>query len=252
MRISLVQHDIVWETPEENFSALRPQISEAAGSGARLIALTETFSWGFTMNTDRAHEPSDGPSTQFLLDEASRTGAWVVGSIPVLRPGADRPNNRMTFAGPGGELETYDKIHPFTFSGEDKSYAAGSEWRTITIDGLRISPFICYDLRFADEFWALAAGTDCYLVIANWPASRREHWKALLTARAIETQAWVVGVNRVGEDPNVAYAGDSRIIDPFGELVAELTDDVGIVGAEVDPRRVDEIRTAFPFLADRR
>ena len=252
MRVAVVQHEIVWETPTENFEALRPRISEAADGGARLISLTETFSWGFTMNTDRAHEEPDGPSTHFLRDEAVRTGSWIVGSIPVLEAGAERPNNRMTLAGPGGELETYDKIHPFTFSGEDKSYTAGSELRTFTIDDLRISTFICYDLRFADEFWALASGTDCYLVIANWPATRRAHWNALLMARAIENQAWVIGANRVGEDPNVAYAGDSRVIDPFGEVVAELADEPGVLFADIEPARVADVRTRFPFLADRR
>lgn len=252
MKIAVVQHDIEWETPEKNFEALRPQIAEAAETGAGLIALTETFSWGFTMNTDVARETPDGPSTQFLLEQAAATGAWVVGSIPVVVGDADLPNNRMTFAGPNGELSTYDKIHPFSYGGEDQSYRAGSHHHTITIDGLRISTFICYDLRFADEFWALAHDTDCYLVISNWPASRRHHWKSLLMARAIENQAWVVGTNRIGTDPKIAYAGDSRIIDPFGDLVAELPDEPGILTADIDPARVAEIRRDFPFLADRR
>jgi predicted amidohydrolase len=252
MRIAVVQHDISWETPQENFEAIRPQIAEAAETGAGLIALTETFSWGFTMNTDKAREAPDGPSTEFLLDQAQSTGAWVVGSIPIVEGEAALPNNRMTFAGPKGQLSTYNKIHPFTYGGEDQSYRAGADHLTITIEGLRISAFICYDLRFADEFWALAPDTDCYLVISNWPSSRRHHWKSLLMARAIENQAWVVGTNRVGEDPTIAYAGDSRIIDPFGELVAELPDEPGILTADIDPARVAQVREQFPFLADRR
>lgn len=252
MKIAVVQHDISWETPEKNFEALRPQIAAAAETGAGLIALTETFSWGFTMNTAIARERPGGPSTAFLLNQAGATGAWVVGSIPVAEDDAALPNNRMTFAGPNGELATYDKIHPFTYGGEDKSYRAGTAHHTITIDDVRISTFICYDLRFADEFWALAPTTDCYLVISNWPAGRRHHWKSLLMARAIENQAWVVGTNRVGVDPNVEYAGDSRIIDPFGELVAELPDEPGILTADIDPARVAQVREQFPFLADRR
>jgi predicted amidohydrolase len=252
MKIAVVQHEIEWESPQENFAALRPQIDAAAETGARLISLTETFSWGFSMNTDYVHEPADGPSTEFLRTEAERTGAWIVGSIPVKEAGAERPNNRMTFAGPQGELHSYNKIHPFSYSGEDRSYQAGDERNTVTIDGLRISTFICYDLRFADEFWAMAHDTDCYLVIANWPAVRRHHWVSLLMARAIENQAWVVGANRVGSDPNVAYAGDSRIIDPLGELVAELPDAAGIITADVTAERVAEVRSSFPFLNDRR
>lgn len=253
MKIAVVQHEIVWETPEANFAALSPQITEAAAGGAELITLTETFSWGFTLNTDHAWESPDGPSTTFLVDQAAATGAWVVGSIPVRDSDEELPNNRMTFASPEGEVFTYNKLHPFTFSGEDKSYRAGVESKTITINGLRISPFICFDLRFADDFWALATNTDCYLVIANWPASRRNHWRTLLAARAIENQAWVIGANRFGEDPNVAYCGDSMIIDPFGEIVADSGNDAGstILTADVTAERVTEIRTNFPFLADR-
>lgn len=252
MKIAVVQHDIAWERPEDNFEALRPQIAEAAETGAKLIALTETFSWGFTMNTAEAREAPDGPSTRFLLEQAAATGAWIVGSIPVAHDGQPLPNNRMTFAGPNGELSTYDKIHPFTYGGEDESYEAGRDHHTITIDGVRISAFICYDLRFADEFWTLAHDTDCYLVISNWPESRRHHWKNLLMARAIENQAWVVGTNRIGSDPTISYGGDSRIIDPFGELVAELPDVPGILTADIDPARVTQVREQFPFLNDRR
>lgn len=252
MKIAVVQHEIVWEDPEANFAALKPQLAEAAATGAELIALNETYSWGFTMNTADANEPEDGPSTQFLKAQAAEVGAWVVGSIPILEPDAERPNNRMVFAGPNGEIHTYNKRHPFTYSGEDKSYLAGSTAKTIRIGDLRISPFICFDIRFADDFWALATDTDCYLVIANWPASRREHWRTLLRARAIENQAWVVAANRTGDDPNASYCGDSMIIDPFGESVA----DAGVSGplvlsADVSPERVTQIRRDFPFLADR-
>ncbi len=251
MRIGVVQHEIVWESPEANFTAVQPMIDRAAEAGAELIALTETFSWGFTMNTTVAREPADGPSTAFLQAEAARTGTWIVGSIPVLPEGADRPHNRMTFAGPGGELETYNKAHPFVSAGETEHYEAGTELRTLTIGDLRISPFVCFDVRFADDFWNLANDTDCYLVIANFPASRREHWNTLLRARAIENQAWVVAANRVGSDPNAAYAGDSQVIDPFGDIVADAGDTPGVIVHDVTPQRVAEVRANYPFLAER-
>ena len=253
MKIAVVQHEIVWESPEENFTAIAPQIADAAAGGAELIALAETFSWGFTMNTDRASEAPDGPSTKFLQEQAAATGAWVVGSIPI-RDGQELPHNRMTFASPDGEIAIYNKQHPFSFSGEDKSYLAGDEAKTITIGGLRISPFICFDVRFADDFWPLANDTDLYLGIANWRASRRNHWRTLLAARAIENQAWVIGANRYGEDPNVSYCGDSMIIDPFGEVIADSGDDAGstVLIADVTAERVAEVREKFPFLADRK
>ena len=122
---------------------------------------------------------------------------------------------------------------------------------TINIDGIRTSLFVCYDLRFADEFWALAHDTDLYLVPANWPQSRREHWMSLLRARAIENQAWVVGVNRVGTGGNLDYVGDSRIIDPLGnETIAG--NGPGIILADVTAESVRATRERFPFLQDRR
>jgi predicted amidohydrolase len=123
----------------------------------------------------------------------------------------------------------------------------------VAVRDVRVSPFVCYDLRFADEFWAVAPRTDCYLVVANWPASRRHHWRSLLVARAIENQAYVVGVNRVGVDGNgLAYAGDSMIVDPLGEVLASASEIETIVMADIDPAVVADVRARFPFLADRR
>ena len=90
-------------------------------------------------------------------------------------------------------MRRYCKIHPFTYSGEDELYDAGDQFVTVDVDGVRVSLFVCYDLRFADEFWALARDTDCYVVPANWPEKRRDHWRTLLRARAIENLAYVVG-----------------------------------------------------------
>ena len=120
------------------------------------------------------------------------------------------------------------------------------------VEGARLSLFVCYDLRFADEFWSLAGDTDCYIVVANWPAMRREHWNTLLHARAIENQAYVVGVNRVGTGGGLDYAGDSAIIGPFGDEVVVGDDRERVLVGEVDPAVVSDIRARFPFLVDRR
>jgi predicted amidohydrolase len=197
-------------------------------------------------------EPEDGPSTGFLRSQAAALGVWLAGSLPIRPAGGGRPVNRFVLAGPGGELEHYDKLHPFSYSGEHEHYAAGHRRVTFTVEGVRVTPFVCYDLRFADEFWAEAAGTDCYVVVANWPAARRAHWQALLVARAIENQAYVVGVNRVGEGGGLSYAGDSRIVDPLGEVLAAGAGGETILLADVDPAVVAETRKRYPFLADRR
>jgi predicted amidohydrolase len=115
-----------------------------------------------------------------------------------------------------------------------------------------VSPFVCYDLRFADEFWQLAEATDVYLVPANWPEKRRLHWSTLLQARAIENQAYVVGVNRVGEGGGLMYSGDSRIVDPLGELLATASQTETILLADISATRVREVRDHFRFLPDRR
>jgi predicted amidohydrolase len=112
--------------------------------------------------------------------------------------------------------------------------------------------FICYDLRFGDEFWQLANDTDLYLVPANWPAARRVAWTALLQARAIENLAYVVGVNRVGSDGSIDYSGDSRIIDPLGEVLATASHTESILLADISTERVEQVRSRFGFLEDRR
>lgn len=252
LHVAGVQHDIVWERPEENFRRLAPMIEEAAARGARLVACTEMFSTGFSMASDRVAEPDDGPSAQFLREQARIHGVWVCGSVPVRPDGATLPYNRLLVVAPDGAVHRYDKIHPFSYSGEHEHYASGEDFLTIDVEGVRVSFFVCYDLRFADEFWALASETDCYVVVANWPESRRAHWRTLLPARAIENQAYLVGVNRVGDGNGTPYVGDSVIVDPFGEVLAEAPPIECVVDAPVSTERVREVRSRYPFLADRR
>jgi predicted amidohydrolase len=252
MRIAAIQSDIVWEDPAANFARLAPQSAAAAAAGARLVVLPEMFACGFSMATERIREDEDGPSARFLGDQARAHRLWICGSIPELPAGAERPFNTLVVAGPGGEAHRYRKIHPFTFADEHRHYDAGDRHLTVTIEGARLSFFVCYDLRFADEFWARAAATDAFIVVANWPARRRLHWSTLLRARAIENQTYVVGVNRVGVGSGLDYAGDSAIIDPWGETLASAAGDPTTLVGEIDPARVADARAKFPVLQDRR
>jgi predicted amidohydrolase len=253
MRVAAVQHDIVWNDRDANFERLAPMIRAAAAGGARLIQLSETFSTGFAVDVDELAEPEGGPSSQFLVAQAREHDVWVGGSCPE-RPddGDPRPFNSFVLAGPDGTIHRYRKIHPFSFGGEDKYFRGGSELLTVTIDDVRVSPFVCYDLRFADEFWQLAHDTDLYLVPANWPEPRRQHWMALLAARAIENLSYVVGCNRVGTGGGLTYSGDSRIVDPIGELLATGAVGETILFADVEPAHVAAVRARFGFLDDRR
>lgn len=256
VRIAAVQHDIAWCDRDVNFAHLAPMVAGAAASGAQLVLLSETFSTGFATDRDDLGEPAGGPSSQFLADQARRHGVWVGGSCPEVAPDApaddQRPHNVFVLAGPNGEQHRYRKIHPFSFGGEDKHFRAGDTFTQVEVLGLRISLFVCYDLRFADEFWQLAPTTDVYLVPANWPEARRTHWMSLLQARAIENQAYVVGCNRVGTGGTLVYSGDSRIVDPLGELLATAAHTESILLADVSASHVAAVRDRFRFLQDRR
>lgn len=252
MRIAAVQHDIVWEDREANFARLARQVGRAAAAGAELVLLTETFSTGFSM-TPGIGEPEGGPSARFLAAQAAEHGVWVGGSCPEIADGGPLPYNSFVLAGPDGTAHRYRKLHPFTHGGEHERFRAGDGPVTVAIGGLRITPFICYDLRFADVFWHAAPTTDVYVVVANWPAARRHHWQTLLQARAIENQAYVVGVNRVGTaGDGTEHTGDSRIVSPMGELLATAAGVETIVLADVDAAEVAATRDRLRFLADRR
>jgi predicted amidohydrolase len=251
VKVAAVQHDIVWEDAAATRAHVAPMIAAAAAAGARLVVLTEMFATGFSMRPERVAEDEGGPVEQFLLEQAAGHDAYLVASIAQRGCDGNYRNNAVV-ARPDGTVDRYAKIHPFGYSGEDKHYAAGEQFLTVLLDDLRVSVFVCYDLRFADEFWALARDTDLYLVPANWPAARREHWRALLRARAIENQAYVVGVNRVGTARELPYVGDSAVIDPLGRTLAEASRVETVLLADVDAAVVRDVRAEFPFLPDRR
>jgi omega-amidase len=246
VRVAVVQHDIVWEDKDANFARLAPMVASAAAAGARLVVLSETFSTGFSMRTDVIAEPEGGPSSQFLAAQAAAHGVWVCGSCPEVADGGARPSNTLVLAGPDGAAHRYRKIHRFAYGGEDRSFDAGTDRVTVDVEGLRVSLFVCYDLRFADDWWAVAPQTDLYLCVANWPEPRR----------AIENQAYVVACNRVGtggsgSGETLEYAGDSAIVDPMGEALATGARTEALLVADVTAERVAEVRKALPFLADR-
>ena len=251
MKVAAIQHDIDWQDAPATHKRVEPMIAQAADAGARLVVLSEMFATGFSMAPETIAEDEAGPTEQFLVEQADKRGVWLVGSI--AQWGADgRARNNAVLASPAGAVWRYAKIHPFSYAREHEHYAAGTERLTVDVEDIRLSIFVCYDLRFADEFWALAHDTDLYVVPANWPATRGEHWRALLRARAIENQAYVVGVNRVGAAGAIDHVGDSAIIDPMGRTLAEASRVETVLVADVDPAEVRAVRERFPFLADRR
>ena len=250
MKVAAIQHDICWEDASGTHERVAPLIARAAADGAGLICLTEMFATGFSMHPERIAEDEGGPSEQFLLEQAARHGATLIASVAQRGPDGRYRNNAVV-AAPDGGVHRYAKIHPFSYAGEHERYTAGDKHLTVDIGDLRVSVFVCYDLRFADEFWPLAEQTDLYVVPANWPQPRREHWRALLRARAIENQAYVLGVNRIGSVKDLPHSGDSAIVDPMGVAVAEASGGEAVLVADVDPDLVRRIRADFPFLRDR-
>lgn len=252
-RVAAVQADIAWENRAANLATGADAVAAAVGAGAEVVLFPETFAVGFSMRTDRTAEPVDGPTATWLGEQAAVHGVWVGGSVPEVAPGAVRPRNTFVLAGPDGTRHRYAKRHPFTYGAEHEAFDAGDDAVTVTVTGLRCSLAVCYDLRFADQFWTQAEGTDAYLVVANWPARRAAHWRALLVARAIENQAYVVGVNRAGTaGDGTEHAGGSIVVDPFGEVVAEAGAGPEVLLADLDPAHVAATRARFPFLTDRR
>ncbi|MEJ2581008.1 MAG: nitrilase-related carbon-nitrogen hydrolase, partial [Acidobacteriota bacterium] len=225
-------------------------VARAAESGAEIVALPEMFATGFTMRAEEMAAYADA-IRKFLAETARRHGIWLIAGY--AEAGDSLPANACSVMAPDGrEALHYRKIHPFTLAKEPEYYEAGAELHTVEIHGVRVTPLICYDLRFPELFRLAAEATDLFVVIANWPAKRAYAWRTLLAARAIDDQCWVLGVNRVGEAVGYPHSGDTSLIDPWGKVVATLAEEPGVVAGEVDAEVVREARRRFHFVDDRR
>ena len=249
MHVMAVQPDIAWEDKSATFDRVDALLTASDIPIAGLIVLPEMFSTGFSMNVAATAEGRDGPTATYLGNLARRTGCTILGGL-VDDAGGGRGRNQAVWFGPDGcEGGRYTKMHSFTMAGEAEHYDAGDRVATFALGGFTVAPLICYDLRFPETFRAAVdAGADLFVIIANWPAVRAEHWRALLIARAIENQAYVVGVNRCGSDPDHAYAGGSLILDPHGVVLAEAADRPDTLAAPLDHAALADYRRAFPVL----
>ncbi len=254
LRIALVQAHQVWEDKQANlahFSSLLAEIDQVD-----LILLPEMFQTGFSMNAEQlAEEMSDSSSIKWLKELALKKDAAVYTSMIVREH--DKFFNRGLFIEPTGVVTFYDKRKTFGLAGEDLTYASGSEEKIVEYKDWKLQLQICYDLRFPEIVRNRiapnqSAAYDVILYVANWPARRSEHWKALLKARAIENQCYVVGVNRVGEDANgLSYSGDSVVVDALGAVnfCEAGNEEVKIV--TLTKENLNATRELLPFLKDR-
>ncbi len=250
--ITTIQSELTWEDKAANLSMFERKIN-ALKDKCHVVVLPEMFSTGFSMNAEELAEGMDGNTIQWMKKVCEEKKIILTGSLIV------RENNhffnRLIWMLPTGECCFYDKRHLFAFAQENKHYQAGNSRLIASVNGWKINLQICYDLRFPvwtrQQIINKEPEYDLLIYIANWPAKRRDAWKALLCARAIENQCYVVGVNRVGVDGNHhQYSGDSMIVDPFGKVIYHKENVEDIHTETFNKKELDEIRLTFPFLAD--
>ncbi|KAA0990372.1 amidohydrolase [Dyadobacter aurulentus] len=248
LSVALVQSDLYWEDVTANLSSLEEKIAQVPDA-PDVIVLPEMFNTGFTMNTSLA-EPMNLTTTRWMKQIAAQTKSLVIGSFTVSEGGDFY--NRAVCMKPDSTFLYSDKRHLFTLGNEHLYYQPGSDRLMIEWKGWKITPLICYDLRF--PIWSRNTASDPYdilIYVANWPSKRAHAWNTLLKARAIENQCYVVGVNRIGEDGNgLKYQGDSVALDYLGEPACMLADKDVVKIVRFSKDDLDEYRTSFPVMLD--
>lgn len=253
MRVYLLQRPIEWEEPQLNFQDIESRLDAAPPEPDSLLVLAEMFSTGFSFALDKVGEPEHGISSEFLRHLAMKFRVATVGSFPHQPSEGGKGLNRLLAYRPDGTLACYyDKVHPFSYGKEADHYRGGKRLPLFEHGGWTVCPTVCYDLRFPELYRraAIVGGANLFLCVANWPAARREHWNALVKARAIENQAVMVAVNRVGGDPLNEYSGDSQVVDARGQELLRLGDAHRYGEVKLDLEDCLEWRRRFPALAD--
>lgn len=248
LRITIVQAPIWWEDRDKNLEYYNERIRPLAGT-TDLVVLPETFTTGFSMQVERLADTMEGPSVVAMKEWASRYRLAVAGSI-IIRVG-EKYFNRFLFVTPDGDCRFYDKRHLFRMAQEDRYFTAGATRGLVQWKNWNICLQVCYDLRF--PVWSRNIGNeyDLLLYVANWPEARKQAWKTLLPARAVENLAYVCGVNRVGTDgKGFDYSGDSMIVSPKGEILADAGNKEEVLTFLLKKSNLSKIRAKFPVWKD--
>lgn len=251
MTVFGIQTDIAWEDRFANFSRIDAMMDkELPITRGSLLVFPELSTSGFTMNVAAVAEPKDGDSALYFSDLARKKQCHVIAGIAGEGDSPGHGANEAVYFSPeGSELARYRKMNPFPLAEEEKYYPAGKAPVVFQIGDWSVAPLICYDLRFPEPFrQATSMGAEILVVIANWPSARVDHWTTLLRARAIENQAYVIGVNRSGSDPNLQYPGSSLIVGPKGEVLAQAGSDTSVIRTELDREALLQWRRDFPAL----
>lgn len=248
MNISIVQPDIIWESPDKNIEKYNILLKEI-NSNPDLIILPEMFTTGFSMNSRELAFSMDNPFISWMQSRVEQLNSAIMGSL-IIKDG-NQYFNRLIFINRDGHISYYDKRHMFRMGGEGDHFSSGNKKVIVKFDEWRICPLICYDLRF--PVWSRNREEyDLLIYVANWPAVRSEVWNTLLKARAIENQVWVIGVNRVGKDgEGIDYQGDSQVIDPKGVLKLHLDNREQVADAVISLEELKKFKKKFPVWKDR-
>ncbi len=224
LNIAYIQTDLRWEDKQANLANFS-RLLEQVAAGTDLILLPETFNTAFPVDPLKFAETPDGLTMQWMKAMAVEKHAVVCGTFLLDIDGAY--HNSLVWMRPDGSFERYDKRHPFSIGGENQLVARGEKQLLVKLNGWRIRPMVCYDLRF--PVWARNHYEnghyeyDLSLFLANFPDSRMVVWNTLLVARAIENQAYCIGVNRIGEDPHgLSYSGESQVLNARGEVISRM------------------------------
>jgi omega-amidase len=257
LNFCLIQTELFWEDPEANLSMFQKKI-DALDAQGQIIVLPEMFTTGFSMNPEELAQSMDKSAVEWMKKTAMKKKCVITGSLMIKETVEDKTHyyNRLIWMQPNGVFGFYDKRHLFSLAGENKYYTGGEKRIIFSVNGWKILPMICYDLRF--PVWSrqqfTASGVpeyDVLLYVANWPEKRIHAWRSLLTARAIENQCYVVAVNRTGTDgKGIMHNGQSMVIDPLGQILFDGKDSESITSVKLDRSTLISVRESFPFLQD--
>ncbi len=248
LNVTIVQTKLYWEDISSNLGHFDSVINKISRD-TDLIVLPEMFTTGFTMNADKLAQTMNGESVSWMKQKSREKKTDITGSLIIKED--KNFFNRLVWVKPTGELFFYDKKHLFRFSSEEKTFTPGSKRIIVNLKDWKICPFVCYDLRFPMWTRNYHKTYDIAIFVANWPEMRSLHWKTLLAARAIENQAYIIGVNRVGRDGNnLDYSGDSSIIDPGGNIIFQKPYASCVHTETISLNSLQEYRTKFPAWKD--
>ena len=261
LKVTLIQTDLLWEDKTSNLEMLGRKIDNIQ-EATHVVVLPEMFSTGFSMKPEQLAEKMDGETVAWMKKKAAEKKMIVTGSVIIEENG--NYFNRLIWMLPNGQHGYYDKRHLFAYAEEDRHYTSGTQRFIASVNGWKIHLLVCYDLRF--PVWSRQSQTsypglelkptneteyDVLVYVANWPERRNTAWKALLQARAIENQSYVIGVNRVGKDGNeINYIGESMVIDPLGEILYQKANEEDVFTITLDKVHLEKIREKFPFGRD--